>query len=198
MTRTFLAAGLIALHCCAWAEDGERQQYISDDITLTLRAEPRNEAASVGAVSSGMRVTVLETLGEQSFARVRTADGRSGWITSRFLSAQPAAKDRLKDLQTQLATSRDQLKSLQNELDSAHGRLDQARPAMEVAAENERLRQEVADARQQYQSATIKSDEERARRRTLLMGGGLVFGGVVLGLLLPILGRARRRRRSDF
>jgi SH3 domain protein len=182
----------------AWAEDGGRPQYISDDISVTLRDAPRNDAASIGSVSSGARVTVLQNLGDKSFAQIRTADGRTGWITGRFITTQPASKDRLRDLQTQLAESREGLKALQAELDQAKGRLEQARPAIEMAADNQRLRTELDAARQQYQVSTLQREEERSRRRTLITGGGLIIAGVVLGLILPLLGRSRRRRRSDF
>ena len=199
MTRTCLVAGLVLLPAIAWAQDGGRQQYISDDISITVRDGPRNDAASVGVVNSGDRVTVLETLGEQSFARIRTPDGRSGWITSRYLSALPAAKDRVQGLQTELTQSRNQVKSLQAELDAAQGRLQDARPALEVAADNERLKAELATAQQQNQDAQIRTNEERARRRTLVTGAALVGGGILLGLILPLIGRSggRRKRRNE-
>jgi SH3 domain protein len=199
MTRTCLVAGLVLLPAIAWAQDSGRQQYISDDISITVRDGPRNDAASVGVVNSGDRVTVLEFLGEQSFARIRTADGRSGWITSRYLSALPAAKDRVQGLQSELTQSRNQLKSLQAELDAAQGRLQDARPAMEVAADNDRLKAELATAQQQSQDAQIRTNEERANRRMLVTGGALVGGGILLGLMLPLLGRSggRRKRRNE-
>lgn len=198
MTRTFIAASLVLLSAVASAQEGGRQQYISDDISVTVREEARNDAPSVGSVSSGARVTVLESLGEQSFARIRTADGRVGWITARYLTDQPADKNRVKDLQTQLAESRERLKALQGELEAAQGQLEQARPAMELAADNQRLKAELEAAQQQYQTTKLRTEEERARRRTLVIGAGLIFGGIVLGLLLPYLGSLRRRRRNDF
>lgn len=199
MTRTCLVAGFVLLPAIAWAQDTGRQQYISDDISITVRDGPRNEAASVGAVNSGDRVTVLETLGEQSFARIRTADGRTGWITSRYLSGQPAAKDRVQGLQSELAQSRSQVKSLQSELDAAQGRLEGARPAMELAADNERLKTELAASQQQSEDAQIRTNEERAKRRTMVTGASLIGGGILLGLILPLIGRSggRRKRRNE-
>jgi len=190
---------MMLLPAIAFAQDGGKQQYISDDISITVREGPRNDAASVGVVNSGDKVTVLETLGEASFARIRTSDGRSGWITSRYLSPLPAAKDRVQGLQTELTQSRNQVKSLQAELDAAQGRLQDARPAMEVAADNERLKTELATAQQQNQDAQTRTNEERARRRTLVTGAALVGGGILLGLILPLMGRGggRRKRRNE-
>jgi SH3 domain protein len=78
----------------AMAQTGGRQQYISDEITVSIREQPRNDATVTGALKSGARVTLLESLGEESFARIRTADGREGWITARFLTSQPVARER--------------------------------------------------------------------------------------------------------
>lgn len=182
----------------ALAQEGGRNQYISDDISVTLRDGPRNDAASVGAVNSGDKVTVLQTLGAQSFAQVKTADGRTGWLTARYISSEPAAKTRLKELQSQLAEAQSRIKSLDSELANAKSMLEKAKPAFELSGENERLQQALATAEQQSQAAASRYDTERARRRTLVTGASLVGGGILVGLILPWLGAGKRRRRSDF
>lgn len=189
---------LVLASAPALAQEGGRNQYISDDISVTLRDAPRNDAASVGAVNSGDRVTVLQTLGAQSFAQVRTADGRTGWLTARYVSSEPAAKTRLKELQSQLAEAQSRIKALDTELADAKTLLDKAKPAFELSGENERLRQALATAEQQSQAAQSRYDIERAKRRTQVTGASLVGGGILVGLILPWLGAGKRRRRSDF
>jgi len=199
MTRIGCIAGFVLLPAMAGAQDGPRQQYISDDISITVREGPRNDATPVASVNSGDVVTVLENLGEQSFARVRLPDGRVGWITSRYLSTQPAAKARVQGLQADLAQTRQQMQTLTRERDAAQTRLQQVGPAAQLAADNERLKIELAAAQQQYVDAQLSSREEQARRRTLVTGAALVGGGVLMGLILPLLGRGgRRRRRNEF
>lgn len=202
-TRTFwvrLCGGpallLWAPLALAQSESGQ-QQYISDDITVTIRQKPSNDAASLGAVKSGARVTVLESLGADSFAHIRTADGRDGWITARFLSAQPAAKEQMLQLKQQLDQAHSQAQSLQRELDSAQQQLAKAKPALEMAGENDKLRADISQREQQVSELERQFDNERARRDTLVTGAALVGGGVILGLLLPWLG-TRKRRHSDF
>jgi SH3 domain protein len=191
---------LLALSLIAPLADAEgASQYITDDVSVTLREAPRNDAASIGVLHSGDKVTVLESLGEQSFARVRTGGGAEGWMTARYLSGQPAAKDRLSQMKADLDSARSQVKSLQGELKSAKAQLDSVRPAFELSQENTRLKSELAAKEQAMAAAVQRFDSERARRATLIAGAGLLSGGVILGLLLPWLLQNRRRRRyGDF
>jgi SH3 domain protein len=201
-TRTFwvrLCGGpaLLLWAPLALAQPEGQQQYISDDISVTIRQKPSNDALSLGVVKSGARVTVLDSLGADSFAHIRTADGRDGWITARFLSAQPAAKEQMVQLKQQLEQAHGQAQSLQRELDSAQQQLAKARPALEMAGENDKLRADIAQREQQVSELERQYDGERARRDTLATGAGLVGGGILLGLLLPWVG-TRKKRYSDF
>lgn len=187
-----------ALHMSsAMAQSTGRQQYISDEISVTIRQKPSNDAESLGVVKSGARVTVLESLGGDSFAHIRTADGRDGWITARFLSEQPAAKEQLTQLRQQLEQAHTQIQALQHDLDSAQQQLAKAKPALEMAGENDKLRATIAQREQQVGALEQQFDAERARRETIVTGGALVAGGIFIGLVLPWLG-GRKKRRSDF
>jgi SH3 domain protein len=185
------------LLCPPHAAAQGRQQYISDEISVTIRQKPSNEAESLGVVKSGTRVTVLENLGADSFARIRTAEGRDGWITARFLSDQPAAKEQLVALRQQLDQAHAQSQALQHDLDTAQQQLAKAKPALEMAGENEKLRAAIAQREQQVSAMEQEFDAEKARRQTLLVGALLVGGGMLVGLLLPWMG-GRKKRYSDF
>ncbi len=192
--RVFLIS-MLAMPLTAVAEG---KQYISDDITLSVRDQPSNSGTVIGAVKSGESVTVLTSLGEQSFARVRTAGGLEGWITARYLTDHPAAKDQLTQTQQALDATRAQIQSLQRELGSTKQQLAEVRPAQELAADNKSLRNQLAEKEGADAALRHRYDEEESHRRTLLAGGGLVAAGVVAGLLLPWLGRRRKRRYGDF
>lgn len=179
------------------AQTAGKQEYISDEISVTIRQKPSNDAESLGVVKSGARVSVLESLGGDSFAHIRTADGRDGWITSRFLSEQPAAKDQLTQLRQQLDQAHAQSQSLQRDLDAAQQQLAKAKPALEMAGENDKLRATIAQREQQVGALEQQFDTEKARRETIVTGGLLVGGGILAGLILPWLG-GRKKRRSDF
>jgi SH3 domain protein len=192
-----LAALLAAGATAAPAQTGNTQ-YISDEISVSIREAPRNDAGMIGIIKSGARVTVLESLGPESFARIRTADGRTGWITARFLTNQPAAGVRVLEMRGELDTAKQQLRTLESELAAARAQLDKARPAFELSQENEKLKAEAAEQARANEELRRQYDAARQQRKTMLTGAGLLSGGVILGLVLPTLLRSRRRRYSDF
>lgn len=200
MTRTFIALGLALGPVLAGAQTAgtPSNRYISDDIKVTLRDAPRNDAASLGSVSSGDKVTLLESLGDDSFARIKTADGRSGWVTARMLSDSPAAREQLTELRRQLAEARAQTGSLNDQLGQSRKQLDAAKPALELAADNDRLQAQLTEGQAELAASRQRYDEAKAQRKTLLVGAGLIGIGVLLGLLLPMLARGKRRRYGDF
>ncbi len=201
MIRTPLAAALLfaqLLVAPALHAQSSKPQYISDEISVSIRERPSNDAPSLGTIKSGMRVTVLETLGPDSFTRIKTTDGREGWITSRFVSPEPAAKDQLLQLRKDLGEANSRAQSLQSELDAAKLQLQKAAPAFELAGENEKLRAAMAEAERGAAELRGRYDEESQRRKTLVAGAALVGGGILLGLILPWLGRGKKRRYSDF
>ncbi len=177
----------------------ERQQYISDEITLAMRDAPRNDATYLGNVKSGDRVTVIESLGQQSFAKVRTSDGREGWITARYLTNEPAARTALNGVRSELNEARARIRDLEGQLGKAQSSLDEARPALELAGDNDRLRAQIDALQRGVQEAEQRFNEQKARRRTMLTGAALVGAGVLFGLILPLMLRSSRRRRwGDF
>ena len=146
--------------------------------------------------AAGARVTVLEVLGADSFARVRTADGREGGITARFLSDEPAAKEQLQQLKQQLQESGSQIQSLQRDLQTAQQQLAKAKPALDMAADNDQLRTALQEGERTTNELRSRFDIEGAHRRTLITGAALAGGGIFVGLLLPLLISGSRQRRN--
>ncbi|MEQ1439198.1 TIGR04211 family SH3 domain-containing protein [Fontimonas sp. SYSU GA230001] len=207
MKACHLCLMLLLLPAASWAQ---KQQYVNDEITVSLRDGPRNDATFLGLLKSGDAVTVLENLGEQSFAKVRTADGRVGWVTARFLTDHPAATSLLADARSALDQARARIEELERELQAARSSAPPApaaaAPAVAVPAlpddelkrQNAVLRTQIADLQRRLQLAESTAAGDDDRRNLMLTGGLLALAGLLLGMLLQGLAGRRRRHWSDF
>ncbi|MGB0211137.1 TIGR04211 family SH3 domain-containing protein [Algiphilus sp.] len=189
--RLFLAAGLLAAGT-AWAQDNLR--YIDGGRTLALREAPSGDAELVTFVETGQQMELLESMGENSYARVRLPDGREGWLAARFLTEQKPAAEQLASTREALESERSRVTALENQVEQLQGRLEQAAPALELADRNAELEAQLEARQAELQQSLKAYDAEVARQRTLITGAALVGGGIVFGLLLPMLTRGRKRR----
>jgi SH3 domain protein len=199
--RTISGLLLVLLWAPGLAVAQESTRYVSDEITIVLRDSPRAEGGARGVVTSGMRVTVLGTDEPSGYVRVRTGDGREGWMLARHLKGDPIARDKLKTLDKDLVAAQAELKKLKEEnarLTADFARISGGEPiaSRELVQETENLRaqlkqkdQDVAQLREQY-------DVEVASQKTLLLGGALVAAGFLLALLVRWLWP--KRRWGDF
>ena len=198
-------------------------RYITDDLSVELRRGPSTEYLILRALNAGQAVDVLEQDSDSGYTRVRAADkGTEGWVLTRFLTSQPAAKDQLAAAQqnltaarsraTQLesdnATLRDQLASTKMELEqlkTSHSQVSTeladlkkaAANVVEIRDQNTSLRARLVERDRQVEQLTIdnKSLSSRNNQNWFIVGAGVLLGGIVIGLVAPSL---RRRRRSDW
>lgn len=194
LRKTILAALLLAAPL-SWSQDNLR--YIMGERTVALREEPRSGAELVTFLETGDSMELLESLGDNSYARVRLADGREGWLAARFLTDQRPAAERLAATRRELEAEREQVDQLQARVEELQTRLEDAAPALELADRNAELEAELEAQREELRQSLAAYDAEVARQRTLVTGAALVGGGIALGLLLPVLARRRRRGYGD-
>jgi uncharacterized protein YgiM (DUF1202 family) len=81
---------LAATH--AYADD----LYVTDLQSVELLAAPRDGADSRTSVTSGTRLQSITNRG--AYLKVRTEDGREGWIRESLVTADPPARARLQSL----------------------------------------------------------------------------------------------------
>lgn len=197
-------------------------RYVSDRLEITLRSGTSTQHSIVRMLPSGARLEVLETDAAAGYARVRTADGVEGWVLTRYLMDQPAAREqvaaasnRVENLNARAAELTAQVGSLGAERDALEMERNGLRAELEeVSAELERIRRVSASAveldkanrelRTRLAAAEQSGDGLRAelselkrntQRDWFLAGAGVLFAGLLLGLILP---RLRVRRRSGW
>jgi SH3 domain protein len=215
----FVFVGLLLVSFAAVGQT----RYISDNIPVTLRSGPSLENRILKNLSAGTPVEVVGGDEASGYSQVRvSSDGTQGWILTRYLSAQPIARDRLaaaekaladakarvKDLESQVASLTDELTSTQARLEQAAmtnaevtSELEDIRRtsgnAMRLRDENESLKQRAAEAQQRVDRLTMQNTElaSQGRQQWFLVGAGVLFGGIVIGLVAPNL---KRKRRSSW
>ena len=189
--RTLLLAALLALPP-VWAQDGTR--YINGERTLALREEPDSDSRLITFVSTGQKMTLLRSLGENSYAKVRLPDGREGWLAGRYLTKEVPPAEQLSRTREQLETKQQEVAKLEDQVEHLKSRLEQAKPALELADRNAELEAQLEERQAELDKSLEAYNNEVAKQRTLLIGGALIGGGIIFGLLLPALTRGRRRK----
>lgn len=170
----------------AQAQDGVAAvRYISDETAITLRQDKGMNAPVAALLKSGTRVEMLEDDKLSGYARVRVAPGREGWVLSRYLATEPAARERLAAMQSQFAEQQ----ALVRKLEAENTRLRGAGGAVpQTASETPSVAAEVIEegGAEPGSSSDVVS---------MVTGAGLFVAGLLAGLLIPLIPRGGRRSR---
>ncbi len=75
-------------------------RYITDEFEVTMRSGTSTTNSIVRMLGSGEAVTVLEDDLASKYSLVETANEHKGYVLSRYLMKQPAARQSLQELQT--------------------------------------------------------------------------------------------------
>ncbi len=212
--RILLSAILFLLAAQVAAET----QYVSDVLKITLRTGQGTTYQILRTLESGTALEVLEDAGQ--YTRVRTNDGTEGWVLSQYLTKAPIARDRLAQAERRLERQKADKQQLQKslaELRQEKSTLEQSE--QRLVTETAKLKDELAhlrqvaeqpieldrknrDLKQQLQALQVeveqlKSDnahlQDRTQREWFITGAGVLLGGILLGLVLPLL---RRKKKS--
>lgn len=216
MKSVVLFLGLALLSASLQAQTA----YISDDLNVAIRSGKTFQHRIMRFVPSGTRVEILQT-DDDGYVLIRTPEGTEGWLEGSNLSQQPHARDRLAQTQRQMEGLRErvteheqQISALRNERNEARTRIEEAesemarmatemetlrdaaaRP-MEIAEENERLRELAGQHRTRIEILERQLGELRQteQREWFMTGAGVAVGSAILGIILT---RIRWRRRRD-
>ena len=91
-------------------------RYVTDRTIVEIRRGPSTEYLILRNLEAGERVEVLEQNEEAGYSRVRVADqGTEGWILTRFLTAEPIARERLVVAERGLAAARERVTALEGQ-----------------------------------------------------------------------------------
>jgi len=211
-----------ALLCLA-ATANAQTRYVSDRTIVEVRRGPSTEYLILRNLEAGEAVQLLEQDDAAGYSRIKVIDqGTEGWILTRFLTAEPIARDRLATAERNLATARtrvgeleQRVTALSSELATTQAELDTTRTnhaqvsrelteirtsaanVVEITDQNESLRQRLIQRDREVEELVAVNGQlsGKSNQAWFLIGAAVLFGGVVIGLIAPSL---RRKRRSDW
>jgi len=205
MKLLFITIAMFGYIATAQAET----RYIVDQAKLPMRSGQSTSHSIVRMLPSGTAVEVLDQ-SSTGYTHIRTRNGKEGWILSRYLMKEPAARTRiaaaekelsklhaLKQEKELLEQERTQLRKDNEKLKAelAHIR-ETAANAVAIADENASLKTKAAQAEQTLEALRQETSDIRsgAQQRWFMLGGGAILFGILLGLILPRL-KVRRKDR---
>ena len=192
-------------------------RYVTDVLEITVRTGKSTDHKIIAMVESGQRVTVLQD--DREWAFVRLADGKEGWVLTRYLTRSEPNQRVLERLQKKHETLTEQVSALteENKFLKEENRvlksdLDFQKDSLtEMSSDYQTLKEESAEymdlkdserqARSKMQELDAKVEvlEKEASRlrmqqniRWFLAGSGVLLAGFVIGTISK-----RKRRRSS-
>lgn len=222
MTRVLVSLLLLIVSVLITNSTRAETLYVTDQYDFNLRAGQSNRYKIIRTLPSGTPLQVIDTNTKSGYAHVRTEDGRTGYILTRYLQQEPAARQRLAEMsarleelqqapdqlaaklsrvQQQNATLQTEYKTLERAKQKLEQELAEVRyasaNAVRINQERQQLREQNAGLRERIGDLEQKTRElgNLKDQRWFLIGAAVVSGGMLIGLILPNV-RLRRQRRS--
>ena len=199
---------------CFSANGLAESMYVTDLLKLTLRSGPSTEHKILSVVESGYQVEMLEP--GEDWSLVRIADGKEGYVLTRYLVPEPTHNVRLEKLQTkhkalvqQAATLLEENTRFRNESKKLKATSDGNEKALKkLNTEYDKLKAgsaEYIELKEKYKTVNGQLAEQTKRAAALdeelraieinqyikwfLAGSGVLLVGFIVGY------SARRQRR---
>ncbi|MFW5451663.1 MAG: TIGR04211 family SH3 domain-containing protein [Methylophagaceae bacterium] len=220
MKRIFTALLLLPL-LTPFAAFTETTRYVSDELEITMRSGQGVKFGIRKMLKSGAKLDIIET-DATGYSKVRTGKGVTGWVLTRYLSNTPSSRNQLEasdqrvaNLELELATYKEEIQALSSqnsntgtenlslketsqrlskELDSLR---NTASNAVALDNENRQLKEKLQQIDHQIQSLVIENSalKDSDAKSWFLIGAAVLFGGLLLGLILP---RLRFQKKSSW
>ena len=196
-------------------------QYVSDHLVITVRTGQGAQFQIIKTLESGEHVKVLEVT-DTGYTKIETSDGTEGWVRSQYLAEEPVASEKLANAEDKLIKVRTAYKKLKEsyatlskehkvllesqntlstnkkQLDTELARLSEvAKKPILLDKQNRELQENNVTLEKDLQRLNQENHslKDRSQREWFIVGALVLFGGIILGLIVPKL---RGRKRSSW
>jgi SH3 domain protein len=202
----------------------ETTRFVSDELEITMRTGQGVKFGIRKMLPSGTKLEVIET-DPAGYSKVRTNNGIDGWVLTRYLSNIPSARNSLvaseqkvANLELEIAKYKEEVQALSSQSTDANSEnmtltetsqrlskeLDDLRRtasnAVALNNENRQLKEKLQQSDDQMQSLEIENNslKDSSAKSWFLIGAAVLFGGLLLGLILPRLRFQKKESWSSF
>jgi len=175
-------------------------------------------------LTSGTELAVLEN-DPSGYSKVRTNEGVEGWVLSRYLVNNPSARDqlaakeqRIANLELEITGYKEEIEQLSSQTSEADNQnmslketaqrlskeLDDLRRtasnAVALENENRQLKERLQQIDHEIQSIVIENNtlKDNDAKNWFLIGAAVLFGGMIIGLVLPSLRIRKKNAWGNF
>ena len=169
-------------------------RYVTDIFQITLRSGKSTQNEILRMLPSGTALKVLEVDQSSGYTRVSTPGGKEGWVLTRFLMKEQAARERLAAAEKRAA----ELELENRKMVTAVQSIREEMGGLQSERSNlEELKSRLVSLERNLQ--TLQQENENLRDRTardwFMVGAGVVLLGIIVGLIIP---RIRWRKKSSW
>lgn len=199
-------------------------RYVSDELSITMRNGQGVKFGIKKMLNSGTKLSILETA-DSGYSKVRIPGGAEGWVLTRYLTNTPSARNRVAsseqkaaNLELELAKAKEEIQSLSSQNNSAGSQnmtltetsqrlkkeLDDLRKtasnAVALDNENRQLKGKIQQTDHKMQSLILENNalKDSEAKNWFLIGAAVLFGGIILGLILPKLRLQKKNNWGSF
>lgn len=222
MKKSLLAI-LLLPSLSLWAGN---QAWITDKLEVQMRAGPGGQHKVTKSLAAGTELGIIDGNETNGYTHVTlTESGEEGWISTRYLSLTPISRSQIEEGTKKLAALYEENQRLKSELSALKSGKETAEKSNhDLAEETARLNSEVIAIRQAsanvlqiqnerdqltQEKVTLESQLETLKRENqtldssnkqdwFLIGAGVLFGGIVLGWVLPRLSWRKKSSWDSF
>jgi len=175
-------------------------RYVSDNIFTFIHNGPGTQFRILGSVKAGEPLEVKAVNNEAGFTQVVDGRVREGWIKNADLQGEISLRERLPQVQKELEELKARLQNLNGDNEKRftekNGKIaEQSKEIDSLKAQLASQSEEMGNLKEQNEALTRSYDnqEHDMQMDWFIRGGAMVGGGILLGILLPMLPRRRSR-----
>ncbi len=188
---------LLFLLCLVSTANAAR--YISDDLFTYLHSGPGTKYKIIGSINAGEKISIIQR--NANFTQIKDSKGRSGWISSKYISNQPGLKERLPKLENQLSKLKAQLNTASDKANKDKASLEEnlisyKNQVTQLQKTNSELNEDLQKIQALNRNLNAKLDTQKddLLMKWFTYGAMVAGGGLLLGLILPSMIPNRKRK----